>query len=55
MWSITTKAYVHHSVWTNVVTNDMVMRTINSFVGDATEAEEAVEEPVVNPVRNEEA
>jgi hypothetical protein len=44
MWCITTKDYVRRSVWTKMVTNDMVIRTMNNYAEDANEAEEAVDE-----------
>jgi len=42
MWCITTKSYVRRSAWHKMVTNDMVIRTMNSYVGVAVV--EAVEE-----------
>ena len=44
MWYITTKDYVRRSVWTKMVTNDMVIRTMNSYAEDANEKEEVVDE-----------
>jgi hypothetical protein len=43
MWCITTKAYERHLVWTKMVTNDMVIRTMNSYAEDVNEKEEVVE------------
>ena len=44
MWCISTKAYERRLVWTKMVTNDMEIRTMNSYAEDANEKEEVVDE-----------